>query len=107
MGFINTKILKFSIAFLCGILAVHFFEIPLVLIFISSGIIFPIFIFFFFRAHIQLYQQAYFGISCYLILFLLGSISYELKSPENRSQYFSNLVEFSESLGSDGAFARK
>jgi len=96
MGFINSKILKFSIAFLCGILAVHFFEIPLVLIFISSGIIFPIFIFFFFRAHIQLYQQAYFGISCYLILFLLGSISYELKSPENRSQYFSNLVQSNE-----------
>ena len=92
MGYINSKILKFSIAFLCGILTVHFFEIPLNFLLFSSAIIVGFFLFFFFKAKFQLYQLPYFGICCYLLLFFFGSISYQLKLPENRPNYFSNFI---------------
>jgi len=96
MGYINTKILKFSIAFLCGILAAHFFKIPLNVLLISAGITLFLFVFFFFKAKSQLYQLPYFGICLYLILFFFGSISYQLKFPENRPYYFSNFVNSEE-----------
>ncbi|WBL26092.1 ComEC/Rec2 family competence protein [Zunongwangia sp. HGR-M22] len=92
MGYTNIKILKFSIAVLCGILTACYTKIELSYFLISAGITILFFLFSFFRSTRQLYQESYFGISCYVLLFLFGSISYQLKFPENQHNYFSHFI---------------
>ncbi|UAB84740.1 ComEC family competence protein [Zunongwangia sp. SCSIO 43204] len=98
MGYINIKILKFSIAFLCGILSAHFFETSSEYLLIFTGISIAFLLFFFFKAKSQLYQLPYFGICCFLVLLFFGSISYQLKFPENKSYYFSKFINSEEDL---------
>ncbi|MDN3596333.1 ComEC/Rec2 family competence protein [Zunongwangia endophytica] len=92
MGYTNIKILKFSIAVLCGILTAHYTQIALSYFLISAGITILFFLLSFFRSARQLYQKSYFGVCCYVLLFLFGSISYQLKFPENQHNYFSHFI---------------
>jgi competence protein ComEC len=91
MQFLNYTIIKLSIFLILGIISGFSFEIPGIPLFISLGFLFVIFCIGFLRARKQLFDDIFFGICTWSLIFSLGIAAVYLHQPKNQSQHYINL----------------
>ncbi|HET8752774.1 MAG TPA: ComEC/Rec2 family competence protein, partial [Salinimicrobium sp.] len=98
MKLLNSALIRITILFISGILAGFFFSPPLLLSFFI--LIFTLLIFFFawLRSKKLIFQDNFFGISCYTLFFAIGIFSTAIHLPQNQPQHYINQTEKSPQL---------
>lgn len=96
MRFLNFTFIKLSLSFLQGIIAGFYLDIPLQILIWIISLLVPVFILFYYRVRKQIFPDAFFGISVFLIIFFLGFLTVSLHDPANRSLHYINAEAASE-----------
>ncbi|SKB45193.1 competence protein ComEC [Salegentibacter holothuriorum] len=91
MQFLNFTIIKLSILLILGIITGFYIDLPSILLFIFLGLLFLIFCISFFRARRKLFDDAFFGICTWSLIFSLGMATAYLHQPKNQPQHYINL----------------
>jgi competence protein ComEC len=91
MQFLNFTIIKLSIFLILGIIAGFSIDLPTNLLFIFFGSLFLIFCLSFFRARKKLFDDIFFGICTWSLIFTLGMATAHLHQPKNQPQHYINL----------------
>ncbi|OEY72746.1 ComEC/Rec2 family competence protein [Salegentibacter salarius] len=90
MQFLNFTIIKLSIFLILGIIAGFSIDLPSIPLFIFLGSSFLIFCLSFFRARKKLFDDAFFGICTWSLIFSLGFATAHLHQPKNQPQHYIN-----------------
>ena len=91
MQFLNFTIIKLSIFLILGIIVGFSIDLPTNLLFIFFGSLFLIFCLSFFRARKKLFDDTFFGICTWSLIFTLGMATAHLHQPKNQPQHYINL----------------
>ena len=91
MQFLNFTIIKLSIFLILGIITGFSIELPSIMLFIFLGLLFLIFCISFFRARRKLFDDAFFGICTWSLIFCIGIATAHLHQPKNQPQHYINL----------------
>jgi competence protein ComEC len=91
MQFLNITIIKLSIFLILGIIVGFSIDLPTNLLFIFFGSLFLIFCLSFFRARKKLFDDTFFGICTWSLIFTLGMATAHLHQPKNQPQHYINL----------------
>ena len=90
MQFLNFTIIKLSIFLILGIITGFTIHLPLRTFFICLGFLFLSFCFSFLRARKKLFDDAFFGISTWSLIFCIGIATAYLHQPKNIPQHYIN-----------------
>ncbi len=90
MQFLNFTIIKLSIFLILGIITGFSLEIPGTALFIFSAFTLLIFIIGFLRARRQLFDDVFFGIITWSLIFTLGIVVAYLHQPKNQPNHYIN-----------------
>jgi len=88
MQFLNFTIIKLSIFLILGIITGFSFEIPGIPLFIFLGFLFVIFCLGYLRARKQLFEDVFFGICTWSLIFILGVAVAYLHQPKNQPNHY-------------------
>ncbi|MBZ9730720.1 competence protein ComEC family protein [Salegentibacter sp. JZCK2] len=91
MQFLNLTIIKLSIFLILGIITGFCLEIPGFPLFIFLGFLFVIFCLGYLRAREQLFDDIFFGICTWSLIFTLGVATAYLQQPKNQPKHYVNL----------------
>ena len=91
MQFLNFTIIKLSIFLILGIIVGFSIDLPTNLLFIIFGSLFLIFCLSFFRARKKLFDDIFFEICTWSLIFILGMAIAHLHQPKNQPQHYINL----------------
>ncbi len=91
MQFLNFTIIKLSIFLILGIITGFSIDLPAIPLFIFLGALFLIFCISFFRARKKLFDDTFFGICTWSLIFSLGMATAYLHQPKNQPQHYINL----------------
>ena len=91
MQFLNFTIIKLSIFLILGIIVGFSIDLPTNLLFIFFGSLFVIFCLSFFKARKKLFDDTFFGIWTWSLIFTLGMATAHLHQPKNQPQHYINL----------------
>ncbi|MCB7481517.1 ComEC/Rec2 family competence protein [Christiangramia sediminis] len=83
--------LRLSFYLILGILAAFNFSVPTEILIISGILIFCLFLIAYFRANRNIFPDALFGITAFLLIFYLGFSATYFNIPENQKEHFINL----------------
>lgn len=83
--------LRLSFYLILGILAAFYLPVSNEVLLISGVLIFCIFLFAYFRASRNIFPDAFFGITAFLLIFYLGYSATYFSIPENQKEHFINL----------------
>lgn len=98
MKLLNAALIRTCLIFIFGILTGFYISVSLSLVFIFLSFSFLIFLFAYFKSKNALFQDHFFGISCFALFFMLGIFSTAIHLPENQPQHYLNQKEDSSSL---------
>lgn len=90
MRLINITAFKITLIFLGGILCSHYFGFSKEHLFYALFLSFALFTIAWFRSAKQLFQDPFFGIVTYVLLFVLGSWVYHIHQPINQENHYTN-----------------
>ena len=93
MQFLNFTIIKLSLFLILGIITGFSFEIPGTALFIFFGCLFLLFIAGFLRARNQIFDDVFFGICTWSLIFTLGVAAAFLHQPKNLANHYINLED--------------
>ena len=93
MQFLNFTIIKLSLFLILGIITGFSFEIPGTALFIFFGGLFLLFIAGFLRARKQIFDDVFFGIITWSLIFTLGVAAAFLHQPKNLANHYINLED--------------
>jgi len=93
MQFLNFTIIKLSLFLILGIITGFSFEIPGTALFIFFGGLFLLFIAGFLRARKQIFDDVFFGIITWSLIFTLGVAAAFLHQPNNQANHYINLED--------------
>lgn len=82
---------RLSFYLILGILAAFYFPVSIEVLLISDILIFCLFLFAYFRANRNIFPDAFFGITAFLLIFSLGFSATYFSIPENQKEHFINL----------------
>ncbi|PRX45667.1 ComEC/Rec2 family competence protein [Salegentibacter salegens] len=91
MQFLNFTIIKLSLFLILGIITGFSFEIPGTPLFIFLGVLFLIFCSAFLRARRKLFDDVFFGICTWSLIFTLGVPVTYLHQPKNQANHYINI----------------
>ena len=91
MQFLNFTIIKLSIFLILGIITGFYIDLPALPLFIFLGLLFLIFCISFLRARRKLFDDAFFGICTWSLIFSLGMATAYLHQPKNQQHHYINL----------------
>ncbi|NJM79847.1 MAG: DUF4131 domain-containing protein [Flavobacterium sp.] len=92
MKLFKFPIITITISFIFGILSNYFFKPKFELILGFTIILFFIFLVAFLRSNKKLFQDIFFGISCYLLFLSVGAFSHYLHSEINHKNHYSKCL---------------
>lgn len=91
MQFLNFTIIKLSIFLILGIIVGFSIDLPTNLLFIFFASLFLIFCLSFLRARNKIFDDTFFGICTWSLIFTLGIATAYLHQPKNQPQHYINL----------------
>lgn len=91
MQFLNFTIIKLSIFLILGIITGFSIDLPTIPLFIFLGSLFLIFCISYFRARRKLFDDVFFGICTWSLIFSLGMATAHLHQPKNQPEHYINL----------------
>lgn len=91
MQFLNFTIIKLSIFLILGIIVGFSIDLPTNLLFIFFASLFLIFCLSFLRARNKIFDDTFFGICTWSLIFSLGFATAHLHQPKNQPQHYINL----------------
>ncbi|WP_282016727.1 ComEC/Rec2 family competence protein [Salegentibacter mishustinae] len=91
MQFLNFTIIKLSIFLILGIITGFYIDLPTNLLFIFFASLFLIFCISFLRARRKIFDDIFFGICTWSLIFTLGIATAYLHQPKNQPQHYINL----------------
>ncbi|MFD1094159.1 ComEC/Rec2 family competence protein [Salegentibacter chungangensis] len=91
MKLFNLTIIRICIVLILGILTGFYFDIPPTSAFVSLGISLVIFLLAFLKTRSSIFPEVYFGLSIYLLLYILGANCAVINKPENQAGHYFNL----------------